>query len=414
MPSKPTLAILLKGYPRLSETFIAQEILALERRGYPVHLFSLRHPTDKAIHPIHREIKAPVTYLPEYIHHEPMRVLRAFVHQCAKPGFWKAAKQFMADFRHDFTRNRIRRLAQAIVFADEMPESIDHIYVHFMHTPASVAHYTHYMSERPWSISAHAKDIWTISDHEKRTKLASAQWLVTCTSSNYTHLKSLSNQVEKVHLLYHGLDFNRFDAPDPLFSDFAGTASTRAVRLLSVGRAVEKKGYDVLLSALKQLKDLQWTFTHIGGGERLEALKKMADEYGLSERINWAGALPQEDVLAAYRQSDLFVLPSKITADGDRDGLPNVLMEAQSQYLACLSTDISGIPELIIHNETGWLVPQQSANTLAEGLRHLITQPDERARLATAGQKRVTETFTMHRGIDQLEALFTSEQTKGN
>ncbi len=123
----------------------------------------------------------------------------------------------------------------------------------------------------------------------------------------------------------------------------------------------------------------------------------------LESRIEWLGALPQTEVLARYRQSDLFVLPSRISDDGDRDGLPNVLMEAQSQQLACLSTSISGIPELIEHGETGWLVAQQDSTQLAEALEKLISEPVLRQQLAVAGFERVRSHFSMQQGIDQLQ-----------
>jgi hypothetical protein len=186
MPEK--IAIILKGYPRLSETFIAQEIRALELRGFKVLLFSLRHPTDPASHPIHAEIEAPVVYLPEYVKDDIRRVIRGWwrVRRC--PGYKKAWRQFIKDLKRDFTANRMRRFAQALVLANEMPESVRLYYAHFMHTPSSVTYYASMINGVPWSISAHAKDIWTIDDWEKREKLHSCQWLVTCTSANVKHL----------------------------------------------------------------------------------------------------------------------------------------------------------------------------------------------------------------------------------
>ena len=399
----PTVAIILKGYPRLSETFIAQEIRALELRGYRICLFSLRHPTDPASHPIHAEIDAPVVYLPEYIKDDIPRVLRAWWQVRKRSGYRDAKQQFLADLKRDPTANRWRRFAQALVLAQDMPASVTHYYSHFMHTPASVTYYASMINRKPWSISAHAKDIWTIDDWEKREKLASCEWLVTCTAANVEHLSALSDRADKVSLLYHGLDFNRFAENPEMASDRDGSDASNPVRLISVGRAVNKKGYDFLLEALSKLpRDLHWHFSHIGGGELLDELKAQASKLALEGRISWLGALPQTEVLALYRQADLFVLPSRISADGDRDGLPNVLMEAQSQRLACLSTDISGIPELIEHAQTGWLVPQQDSAALNEALLQLIADPRLRERLAKAGWHRVRSQFSLDRGIDQL------------
>jgi glycosyltransferase involved in cell wall biosynthesis len=133
-------------------------------------------------------------------------------------------------------------------------------------------------------------------------------------------------------------------------------------------------------------------------------LQQQAREYGIDGHIKWLGALPQTEVLAQYRDADLFVLPSQISDDGDRDGLPNVLMEAQSQSLACLSTNISGIPELIIHAESGWLVEQKDSQQFKQALQKLIANPDLRNSLAQAGFNRVRREFSMERGIDTLVA----------
>ena len=403
----PTVAIILKGYPRLSETFIAQEIRALELRGFKLCLFSLRHPTDPASHPIHAEIEAPVVYLPEYVKDDIPRVLRAWWLVRNRAGYRSAFKCFVKDLKRDFTANRIRRFAQALVLAHDMPSSVTHYYSHFMHTPASVTYYASMINQKPWSISAHAKDIWTIEDWEKREKINSCEWVVTCTSANSEHLSALAEDADKVSLLYHGLDFQRFAEYQQVHSSRDGSDSQNPVQLISVGRAVNKKGYNFLLDALAVLpRDLHWHFSHIGGGELLDALKAQARELGLEDRISWLGALPQTEVLASYRKADLFVLPSRISDDGDRDGLPNVLMEAQSQRLTCLSTDISGIPELIDHANTGWLVPQKNAEALTEALQKLITGPDLREALAEAGMQRVHSEFSLHRGIDQLVEKF--------
>jgi glycosyltransferase involved in cell wall biosynthesis len=399
----PTVAIILKGYPRLSETFIAQEIRALELRGISLILFSLRHPTDKSVHPIHGEIEASVRYLPEYLGDAPMRILKAWWSIRKNAGYRSARRQFFKDLKRDRSLNRIRRFGQAMVLATEMPESVEHYYSHFMHTPASVTFYASLMNARPWSISAHAKDIWTIEEWEKREKLASAEWLVTCTSANADHLSGLCDKPDKVSLLYHGLDFCRFDEPMQDFSGRDGSLVTDPVQIVSVGRAVNKKGYDYLLNALAEISsEIHWIFHHIGGGELLNDLRQQAEDLGISDKIVWHGSMAQIEVLARYRESDLFVLPSRISDNGDRDGLPNVLMEAQSQRLACLSTNISGIPELINHAETGWLVEQKNTEDLKLGLQRLITDVAFRDQLAVAGFERVRNHFSLEGGIDQL------------
>jgi len=401
------IAFILKGYPRLSETFIAQEILALEQTGLDIRIVSLRHPTDRQQHPLIGQIQAPVNYLPEYLHREPVRVFKAWWRLRTSPAYRQVWKLFVADLRRDRSRNRIRRFGQALVLALELPARVRHLHAHFLHTPASVARYAAHLSGRTWSASAHARDIWTSPQWELREKLAEARFVVTCTALNVRYLRDLSPYPQRLELVYHGLDLERFDSP-PEKDPAAGVLASGPVQLLSVGRAVEKKGYPVLLEALAQLPaELHWQLHHVGGGPLLKSLKRQALDLGLSEAIRWHGALAQGQLLELYRQSDIFVLSSQVAGDGDMDGLPNVLMEAQSQRLACIASRLSAIPELIEDSITGLLVPPGDAPALAAALEHLIRDPLERQRLATAGEQRVRRDFAMQRGIGKLLRQFS-------
>ncbi|RFB79662.1 glycosyltransferase family 4 protein [Methylovirgula sp. 4M-Z18] len=401
------IIFLLKGYPRLSETFIAQEILGLEQLGLPVRIVAMRRPTDDRIHPIHREIKAPVSYLPEYLHHEPIRVLRAAWAGLRRRRFAAAWRAVRADFARDISRNRLRRFGQALVLVHEMPDDTKHIHAHFIHTPASVARYASLLTGVRWTLSAHAKDIWTSADWDLKDKLHESDWAVTCTASGKERLDRLGPAQRPVHLQYHGLDLQRFQpltAPRPARN---GVSARACVQLLTVGRAVPKKGLDILLDALALLPpDLNWRWTHIGGGTELGKLKKRALALKIEQNLVWLGAQDQQAVLQHYRDADIFVLPCRIAKNGDRDGLPNVLMEAQSQGLACISSPISGIPELIADRETGLLVQPEDAGALSDAITSLIRDPDLRHRLGRAGQQRVRQMFDHKAGIQALYRMF--------
>ena len=400
------VAFVLKGYPRLSETFIAQEIAALEQLGLQILIVSLRHPTDKHTHPIHSEIHAPLLYLPEYLRDEPMRVLRAWWHVRRAPGYRTAWSSWWRDLLRDRTANRVRRFGQALVLAHEVPADVVRLHAHFLHTPASVARYAATMRELPWSGSAHAKDIWTTPRWELSEKLASCSWLVTCTGTNRDYLDGLAPP-GRVELVYHGLDLARF----PLYRQERpvrdGSRLSDPVRLLSVGRLVEKKGTDVLLDALALLPaGLHWSLVHVGGGPLREALSLQAKTLHIEHRITWRGAMTQDQLLQEYQSADLFVLASRIAADGDRDGLPNVLMEAQSQALPCVATQVSAIHELIDDGATGVLVPEQSPAALAAALGKLITDPHRRRVYGLAGQARVAAHFGMQDNLARLAHKF--------
>jgi len=400
------LAVVVKGYPRLSETFIAQEILGMQERGIAQLIVALRKPYDPFIHEVHRKITADVLYLPEYLKDDPARVRAARRWAERQPTYKAARALFEADFAQEPNANRRRRWGQACVFAHELPEDVSWIHTHYLHTPCSVARYAAHLSGRKWSFSAHAKDIWTSPEWDLRVKLDDAAWGVSCTRLNVAHLKGLTDGPEKIDLVYHGLDFSPFPRPDR--SAMRGDGGTGGpVRLLSVGRAVEKKGYDDLLAALARLpRDLDWTFEHIGGGEQSEKLKAMAASADLSARIVWHGARPREDVIAAACRADLFVLASKVAKSGDRDGLPNVLMEAQAMGLACVASEVSAIPELIRHGETGVLVPPADPATLAQELDHLIRDPDARLRMGQAAAEDVRARFSAEPGLDRLATRF--------
>ncbi len=406
MPRPGRVAFVLKGYPRLSETFIAQEIRQLELLGLDIVIASLRLPTDKTTHPVHAEIRAPLLYLPEYLRDGPMRVLRAWWHVRRLPGYGAAFRQWLRDLWRDRTANRGRRFGQALVLAYELPADIVRLHAHFLHTPASVTRYAAMIRGLPWSGSAHAKDIWTSEAWELRDKLAHCDWLVTCTAANRDHLATLAPP-GRVELVYHGLDLQRFAYPPRPASLRDGSSAQDPVLILSVGRLVEKKGTDILLQALAHLPaDLHWKLVHVGGGPLGAPLKLQAQALGIAQHITWNGAMAQAQILALYRQADLFVLASRIAHDGDRDGLPNVLMEAQSQAVACVATEVSAIGELITSGETGVLVPPEDPVALGNALQALLTDPQRREVLGQAGRARVQAVFGVDANLQRLAAKF--------
>lgn len=404
---EPALAVLVKGWPRLSETFIARELVALEARGLSFLLVSLRHPTDRARHPDHDRLRAAVLYLPEYLYQEPRRVLRALTRGLALPGFWRALRSWLADLLHDPTPNRGRRFGQALVLAAELPGSVRHLHAHFLHTPASVARYTALLTERSFSISAHAKDVWTTPGREKAQKLRAAAFTVTCTRANFEHLRMLAPEAE-IGLLYHGVDVDRFRPPEHPRPARDGTDRTDPVRILAVARAMPKKGLDTLLDALARLPaTLAWRLEHIGAGPLLERLRAQAVRLGIAERVRWHGGQPQDRVIERLQAADLFCLPARIAEDGDRDGLPNVLLEAMASALPVIATPISAIPEAVEDGQTGLLVPPENADALALAILRLARDPALRVRLGAAGRRLVVARFSGEAGIDRLAALLT-------
>lgn len=409
----PKLAVLVKGWPRLSETFIAQELVALQEAGHSFDIWSLRFPTDKKRHPLHDRFQGQVRYLPEYLYEDPARLAAARQAAQSLPGYAQAYAIWRQDLRRDPTHNRIRRFGQACVLAAELPSQTCALYAHFMHTPSSVARYAAIMRQIPWSFSAHAKDIWTSPDWEKREKLQKASFGAafgaTCTAVGANHLRGLADDPARVELIYHGLDLARFpEAPDR-----AMRAVDDPFHMLSVGRLVEKKGFDRLIAGFALLPpDLDWHWTHIGGGGLSDTLRAQADAAGVADRITWKGACDQPEVIAEMRRADLFVLPSRIAEDGDRDGLPNVLMEAASQRLPILSTPVSAIPEFIDTGTHGVLSDDDPA-ALAQAIIDLAANPENTTHMARNAHNRLLAEFRMDPGITRLSQRLSDLCSEG-
>lgn len=401
---QPVVCVVVKAWPLVSTTFIAQELVGLEREGLKLWVAATL-PGDKVRHKLHEQLRAPVHYLANGAASLP-RLLRAWRRLRGTDGYARAKQLLREDRRHGNSPKRLLAFAGATLLAAEMPEEVRIIYAHFLNSGMNVARYAAAMRDLPVAVSAHARDIWVSPEWNKRAKLAQAEWCATCTRDGFEHLRTLADDPAKVHLIYHGLLLDRFPADAPERPARDGSDPANPVRLLSVGRAVEKKGFDVLLDALGRLpKSLHWRWTHVGSGPIIDELKARARDSGIEDRVEWLGMQSQAQVIELYRTSDLFVLPSREGADGDRDGMPNVLMEAQSQGLCCLSTRFSAIPELIVDGETGALVPPGEAEPLRNALERLIAAPAQRERLGMAGYDRVRSQFKAEAGIHQLAQL---------
>jgi glycosyltransferase involved in cell wall biosynthesis len=300
----------------------------------------------------------------------------------------------------DPTPNRVRRFGQAGVLAAELPARARHLHAHFLHTPASVARYAAIMAGLGYSLSAHAKDVWICPAWELREKLEGARFCVACTEGHRAHLAALAPRAPVVRV-YHGLDRALFAPPPSFGSPRDGLDPREPVRVLSVGRFQPKKGFDVLLRAVARV-GCHLTLTLVGYGPEERALRALARRLRIDHRIRWVGQLDHPAVRALYRESDLFALAPRIARSGDRDGLPNVILEALSQGLPVVATRVAGVPELVEDRVHGRLVPPEDPTALALALRELAADPDARRRLGAAGLRRVSEGWDVEQGADRL------------
>jgi len=406
MPAK--VGFILKGYPRLSETFMAQEIYLLEQKGLELEIYSMRAARDKARHPVHDKIRAKVTYLPEdgFLRTEILRpALRAFrKFPLASLGALAHALWFSLRRR---TRSPLKRLVQAGWLIDQkqlaLGSSVRHLHSHFVHAPTEMAFYLARITGLTYSISAHAKDIYTSSEQEIRERVSASQFLMTCTKFNHQKIQEIvgPKHKEKVHEVYHGVDLGSFRQEKVAVAQFP------APRLLTVARLVDKKGYDDVLRALALLKarGLGLSYDIYGSGEEKEPLAKLVAELGLGAQVKFHGSVTQPVVVAAYREGGVFVLGSRETGNGDRDGIPNSMAEAMSMELPVVATIVSGIPELVEHEVTGLLAPQRDPAALAQAIERLYREPNLSLKLGQAARKKVAQVFDADRCIDRCSSL---------
>ena len=419
---KPVLGMILKGYPRISETFVSNEILRLEALGFRIHIISMRRPREAFSHAGIREIRAGVTYLPENALPELGRLLPANLRTAAR-----APRRYLSTLGlalRRFARTRksatFKHLLQAGYLADRVlpGRNIVHLHAHFAHSPASVAMFASRMTGLPFSFTAHAKDIYTSDPRQLREKIARARFVVTCTEYNRRHLLELAGEASvhrsrrkapaPIYRVYHGIDLRLFDG------DGAGVRPAKPpYRLLTVARIVPKKGLPDVYRALRLLRDRGLAFRHtlIGDGDDREAVLRFVRELGLDDRCDWAGTLPHEEVLDYYRGADLFVLGCRVAENGDRDGIPNVLVEAMAMGVPVVATSISASPELVVHGRTGLLVRPDDPVALANACERLLVDPDLRAAAIPAARKRVRERFDNRRLIRDLAEIHRREQT---
>jgi glycosyltransferase involved in cell wall biosynthesis len=406
------LGYVLRMFPQLSETFVANEIRELEALGLPIRVFSYRRPTQAVPHECVRRLQSPVEYLPDPLHHHPRALLGAQL--AARRRDPARHRDAVRSVRHRSASERgfdaWRRLLQAGVLAERLAETgIDALHAHFAHGATDVAMLACRLTGLRFGFTAHARDVWTAEPRRLAEKIHAADWVVTCNRITQEHLRGLAGDrdAEKIHLVYHGVDLAKFHLrqrpvdPDPPL-------------LLSAGRLVAKKGFGDLLEACARLRDRGHRFRClvVGEGPERPRLERQLCELRLGDRVELVGSRSQEALAELYRQATLFALPCRVLADGDRDGIPNVLVEAMASGLPVIATGISGIPELVSHDENGLLVAQGSASGLALALERLIGDSALRRRLAGRARQDVEKRFDSAANAQSLAALFRERRAR--
>jgi colanic acid/amylovoran biosynthesis glycosyltransferase len=397
------IAYVVKRFPRLSETFIAAELIELERQGEDLTVFAVSNPGERVSHAFVGELRAPITYLPHRPLRQPVRVVRALARVLPSNtrGWLRAARYSLWPPR----LKGARRLLQATVLRDELERArIDHVHAHFATAAARLANLAWRMGGPGYSVTTHAKDIYDEEvrvDH-LRDKLAPARFVATVSDANRRYLAALLDLDGKLHVVSNSVDLRRL-AP-------ARTGEGEPGRVLSVSRLVEKKGLHDLVEAcalLRSRSSPHIPVVHldvVGDGPLRDELERAVRHLGAGVRFH--GPLPQERVLELYQRASVYCLPSVITARGDRDSLPTSVLEAMALGVPVVTTAVGGLPELVIHERTGLVVAQHDPVALAEAIARLLTDTDLAVELAAAARRHVEENYSLERSASQLRALF--------
>jgi glycosyltransferase involved in cell wall biosynthesis len=385
----------LKRYPRYSETFVVNEILAHEAAGLEVEIFALRPPSDTHFQDIISRVRAPVTYLSASGIKAADFWTALGGAAVSSPGLWTALGEAGSEDARD--------VYQAALLAREARlKGITHLHAHFATASTTVARLAAKFAGIPYTFTAHAKDIFheSVCPEDFRRKLEDAAGVVTVSDYNLRYLReNYGPAAERMRRVYNGLDLQRFTYKAPLH---------RPSRIVAVGRLVEKKGFADLIGACATLAASGWRFTCeiVGSGELEADLRGRIEQSGAGGIVRLIGPRPQAEVVRLVQEAAAFVAPCVLGEDGNRDGLPTALLEAMALGTPVVSTDVTGIPEVLRDGETGLLVPQRNPAALAGVISRLTRDSTLRIRLADRARRLIETDFNVHANAAHLREIF--------
>jgi glycosyltransferase involved in cell wall biosynthesis len=397
----------VRSFPRWSQAFVLEEVLGLEAHGLRVSLFPIVDPREPLVDERVADVRGPVRHLgTRWSPRAHLAVARS------RPGRYLRTVAEVIRWADEDTgyrsQSRFRSFDQAVrltLLLDDEP--VDRLHAAFAHDPALVAVLASRLTGVPFSLTAHARDLYQLPAARLVRRAEAAEAIVTCCDANRRHLAAALPPalLGKVHLVVHGVDVDRFR---PSLDRVPGDPPV----ILSVGRLVGKKGFPDLLAAAAVLRRQGRRFRlHIHGeGPDRAALAAALTGAGLQDSVRLLPAVSREALVAAYQGADVFALTPLVTGDGDRDGIPNVLVEAMGCGLPAVSTAVGGVPELVAHGENGLLAPPRDVDAIAAHLSELLDHPAERARLGGAARATVVGRFDAREAAATLAGLLDERE----
>ena len=398
----PTVGYIVTTWPRLSQTFVLSEVLALERSGVPLRIFSVKTPGGEPIHGDVAQVRARVSYLSFRRNWKSVLSANYRLVRNRSTFYFRNFFRAVSYFRWGV----VKHFLEAAYLAELLRgEPVGRLHAHFATAPALVAMFTHWLTGIPYSFTAHARDIYV--DQKPRILRAEMKFADAVVTVSEYNRRYLSTEIcpganGKVCCIYNGLNLRDYNFSPPRASQPGPPV------ILSIGRLIEKKGFVELLLACEILRRRGQDFKVeiIGTGPWEELLHAQTKRLRLQERVRFLGAQPQELVRESFRRATVFALPCIISGKGDRDGIPTVLMEAMASGTPVVSTSVSGIPELIESGKDGLLVPPNNPSRLADALDELLNAPELREELTRAARAKIEERFSIDRSTKRLLALF--------
>ena len=394
------IGFLSNYFPSLTETFIYREAFELKRNGFKLKFFSLRKPDSKKIS------KEALIFYNNTFYLLPM-VLSHFIKSHFKFFFMNPYKYIntcirMINGTHKNNKDRVRsflHFAEGVVLANKMiEESIQHVHAHYASQAASVARVIYLLTNITYSISAHAHDIW-YDQLLLPEKLNEAIFISCCSDFGRKWLlkQSKNDLSHKIMLIYHGLDVEKFVPPN-------NERKRKKNLILSIGRLTEQKGFSDLIEACSILNKENYQFycIIIGEGELRQKLEEQIVKNNLLFKVKLMGAMYQDKIKKYYDKAWIFVLPCVDTKDGNRDGIPNVILESMAKKLPVITTDNSGQPEIIENGVNGILVSPHSPKMIAEAIKLLSNNNVLREKIKVNAYNKITKDFNNKHTIKPL------------
>jgi len=403
------IAFLISQFPETHETFILREFLELKQQGIQFSIYSLKNCNDKIIHPSAKQLTAQTVY-------SNFLFSRQLIHHNLKTFFRHPLRFTFAIFTIFYYHRKtpsilfktLAAIPKTVFYANLMKkQGVAHLHVHWANIPTTLGWFIHKLTNMSYSFTAHAFDIF-LDNPMLAPKIGSATFVVTCTDYNRKHLQSLVNQPQKILLNYHGIDLTELPK--------TGKQPTFATRqnsyfILSIGRLKEQKGFPYLIESCHLLKQqgLKIHCQIVGEGPDRESLENLIAALQVADCVQLVGLKSQQEIMQLYEWADIFVLPCVIASDGDRDGIPNVLIEALALQVPVVSTNVSGVPEIIRDRGTGLLAQSRDAVDLGEKIKYLLTHSELRFKLARNGRKWVERLFNIQVNVKQLSDIFREQ-----